>query len=70
MQRFFDNKNYVFRKSLLEKDIGHDAVDDLEWPKMLDGRTVTVVSKSRGKCLFHYREFIISPAWCEASRGP
>ena len=65
MQRFFGNKKYVFRKSLLEEAIGSTAVDLLEWPKMLDGRTVTVVNKSRGKCLLNYREFMVSPKWCE-----
>lgn len=65
MQRFFGNKNYVFRKSLLRKDIGCPAVDDLEWPDMIDGRPVIVESKSRGKCLYNYREFMVTPDWCE-----
>lgn len=68
-ERFFGNKNYVFRKSLLRKDIGWPAVDELEWPDMIDGKPVTVVSKSRGKCLYNYREFMVSPEWCEEVEG-
>lgn len=63
MDRFFGNKKYVFRKRLLEKDLGHRGST---WTNKVDGREVIVISKTSALCKDDEGEsYGVAPEWCE-----
>lgn len=68
--RFFGNKNYVFRKKLLLKNLGQ-SIDEYAnlWADRVDGEPVKVQNMRSGVCISKinndYVSFLISPKWCE-----
>ena len=72
--RFFGNKNYVFRKELLLENLGQsiDKYADL-WADRVDGEPVIVQNIRSGVCISKTDDgnvsFLISPKWCEEVRG-
>lgn len=71
--RFFGNKNYVFRKKLLLKNLG--PIDEYAnlWADRVDGEPVIVQNMRSGVCISKinndYVSFLISPKWCEEVEG-
>lgn len=69
-ERFFGNKNYVFRKKLLLENLS-SSIDPYadSWADKVDGEPVIVQSMRGGICISKTDDgnvsFLISPKWCE-----
>lgn len=63
LKRFFGNKRYIFRKHLLEKDLGHRGS---VWTDKVNGKEVMVISETGAFCKDDEGEsYGVVPEWCE-----